>query len=66
MSDSMIPEHKRMAMGKPIGYARGGLVDKGRQLKSGFPDGPVEKSKRANGVPGYAAGGKMRKAGRGC
>ena len=65
MSD--IPQHKRMAMGQPVGFARGGLVDKSRQLKSGFPDGPVEKSKRANGVPGYAAGGKtMRKAGRGC
>lgn len=66
MSD--IPQHKRMAMGQPVGFARGGLVDKGRQLRSGFPDGPVEKAKRANGVPGYAAGGKAmsRKAGRGC
>lgn len=63
-----IPQHKRLAMGQAAGFARGGLVDKGRQLKSGFPDGPVEKAKRANGVPGYAGGGKASRKGgaRGC
>lgn len=59
-SNPLIDQHKRMAMGQDITpkFARGGLVDKARQLKTGFGDGPVEMAKRRNGVPGYKKGGK--------
>lgn len=64
MGNNTIPEHKRLAMGMP--YAKGGLVDKDRKLKSGFGDSPIEKSKRANGVPGYSKGGMAKRGARGC
>lgn len=62
-----VGQHKRMAMGQNVtGYARGGSVmskmdisgTSGRLLKSGKPDSPIEKAKRANGVPGMKSGGK--------
>lgn len=53
---SAIPQHKRMAMGqKPAGYKAGGLIKPGRD--TGFKDTPIEKAKRANGIPGMKKGG---------
>ncbi len=58
--DKLISQHKRAAMGDSrVGFARGGRV-----LKSGVPDTPLEKAKRANGVPGMKTGGKAK--GPGC
>lgn len=57
-----IPQHKRMAMGsKTQGYAKGGSVmPKPAVLKSGKPDTPIEKAKRANGIVGMNRGGKVQ------
>lgn len=53
---SSIPQHKRMAMGqKPQGYKTGGLVRPTRD--TGLQDTPLEKAKRANGIPGMKKGG---------
>lgn len=58
---SKIPQHKRAAMGDKVGFAKGGSVPKlpaaPRVLKSGKPDSPMEKAKRANGVVGMKKGG---------
>ena len=61
MADA-VPQHKRLAMGKPIGvssrkanFATGGKV---ALLKSGIPESPITKAKAANGVPGMKKGGK--------
>lgn len=69
MSSNQIPQHKRMAMGKgmassPKGgtFAKGGSVDKAL-LKTGMPTSPLTDAKRANGIPGIKAGGKVGKAG---
>lgn len=59
MKQSAMPQHKAMAAGEKVNdYARGGLVDNRRVLKSGKPDSPVELAKRRNMVPGYKKGGK--------
>ncbi len=55
---SMIPQHKRMAMGEKVGMKKGGSV------KTGIPDSPMEKVKRQNGIPGMKSGGKVK--GKGC
>ena len=62
--NSKIPQHKRAAMGEKVGFAKGGSVPKvaklpaaPRVLKSGTPDSPMEKVKRANGVVGMKKGG---------
>lgn len=65
MSDSQIPQHKRMAMGKGLSsapsssakFAGGGRVG---LLKTGIPTGPLTDAKRANGIKGYKAGGKAK------
>ena len=51
-----------MAMGsKTQGYAKGGSVmPKPAVLKSGKPDTPIEKAKRANGIVGMNRGGKVQ------
>lgn len=53
---SSIPQHKRLAMGQ--GYKKGGSVQAPKNLKTGIPDTPIEKAKRANGVPGMKNGGR--------
>lgn len=55
MKDSQVPQHKRLAMGQ--GLKAGGLV-RAPVLKTGIPDSPMEKAKRANGVIGMKKGGK--------
>jgi len=52
-----VPQHKRMAMGEKVGFKKGGAVAP-RLLKTGTPDSPLEKAKRANGIPGMKKGGK--------
>ena len=52
-----VPQHKRMAMGEKVsGMKAGGAV-----RKTGMAMNPVEKAKRANGVPGMKMGGKVKK-----
>ncbi len=53
-----IGQHKRMAMGKTVGFKSGGLVPSTSFLKSGKKDSPLETAKRNNGIPGFKAGGK--------
>lgn len=56
MDNKLIPQHKRMAMGqRDVGFKKGGFVT---PVKKGVPDSPLEKGKRANGVPGMKHGGK--------
>lgn len=69
MSDNQVSQHKRMAMGRGItsapkggSFAKGGGVDKAL-LKTGMPTSPITDAKRANGIPGVKAGGKI---GKGC
>lgn len=50
-----INQHKQIAMGLKPAFKSGGAV-----LKSGFPDSPMEKIKRDNGVVGMKKGGKAR------
>lgn len=62
MSDSRIPQHKRMAGGdKAVGFKKGGAVPSigmpSAPIKSGVKDTPLEKVKRANGIPGMKRGG---------
>lgn len=58
MKDSQVNQHKRMAMGEKVGFARGGRVGVPRTLKTGIPDSPIENAKRANGVVGMKKGGR--------
>jgi hypothetical protein len=49
---------------KPAAYARGGVVAKPSGVMptiKGQPLNPLEKAKRNNGIPGYKAGGKVKK-----
>lgn len=52
---------------KPAGYARGGTVKSVPRITGvmpnikGQPLSPLEKAKRNNGIPGYKAGGKVKK-----
>ena len=62
--DAGIKQHKRMAMGENIEMRRGGLV-KPSFLKSGKKDSPLETAKRNNGIPGYKAGGDVKKKAKG-
>lgn len=57
MADKQISQHKRLAMGENVGFARGGRVAPQRPLKTGIPDSPLENAKRANGIPGMKKGG---------
>lgn len=57
MKNSMIPQHKKLAMGQTPGFKVGGFVPSADR-KTGIPDTPIEKAKRANGVPGMKKGGK--------
>lgn len=55
MSNKLINQHKRMAMGdKPNTkkFANGGSVPRG------LPTSPITDSKRANGIPEMKRGGK--------
>ncbi len=65
----MINQHKRMAMGKSIGMAKGGAVVIGAKASppsgvmpaiKGQPMSPLTKAKMTNGIPGYKAGGKVK------
>ena len=68
MKDTDIPQHKRMAMGEKLKFARGGAVGmlapqgpaNTRLLRTGIPDTPIENAKRANGIPGLKKGGKAK------
>lgn len=69
MSDSQIPQHKRMAMGKGAPQGSGGKFAAGGRvglLKTGIPTNPLTDAKRANGVKGYKAGGKAKSGDCGC
>lgn len=61
---SAIPQHKKIAMGDKPAFKNGGFVKmapaKPAMLKTGIKDSPLEKSKRANGIPGMKVGGKAR------
>ena len=60
----MINQHKRMAMGEAVGFAKGGVVTS--RIKGvmspikGQPMNPLTKAKMNNGMPGYKAGGKVK------
>mgnify|MGYP006316320085 FL=1 len=60
----MINQHKRMAMGEAVGFAKGGVVPsriKGvMSAIKGQPMNPLTKAKMNNGIPGYKAGGKVK------
>lgn len=53
-SSSLVPMHKRMAMGQTQNLKTGGSV---RPSKTGIPDTPLENARRANGIPGMKKGG---------
>lgn len=59
-----IPQRKNLAMGNPLPkFADGGRVNGNtgaRTMRTGIPDGPVEEARRANGVPGFKHGGKVK------
>lgn len=58
MSNSKMPQHKRMACGEAVGFKKGGLVaNPPSPVKSGVKDTPLEKVRRANGIPGMKRGG---------
>lgn len=66
MSSKQISQHKRMAMGQDTvhtssasKFAKGGSVGV-PNLKTGIPDTPITDAKRANGVPGFCGGGKVK------
>lgn len=59
----MINQHKRMAMGQSVGFAKGGSVPKLSGVMpaiKGQPMNPLTKAKMNNGVPGFKAGGKVK------
>ncbi len=59
----MINQHKKMAMGKSLGYAKGGVIVKPVGVMpaiKGQPMNPITKAKMANGIPGFKAGGKVK------
>jgi len=66
ISKSLVPQHKRMATGEPVGFKKGGLVPAARSLMpatpvgaiKGAPMSPLTKAKMDNGIPGYKKGGK--------
>lgn len=71
MADA-INQHKKLAMGKPVGFAKGGavgaksLTPKGvMPAIKGQPMSPLTKAKMNNGIPGFKSGGKVKK-GCGC
>ncbi len=57
MASNAIPQHKQMAMGLKPAFKAGGAVP---FLKSGKKDSPLETAKRANGIPGFKKGGKVK------
>lgn len=58
-SNSQISQHKRLAMGEKVGFAKGGAVPaRTGLLKTGTPTSPLTDAKRANGIPGMKKGGK--------
>jgi hypothetical protein len=61
MSDSKIPQHKRLAMGERAGFKKGGSVGTvygtpkppgAIPPKTGFNETPITKVKKFNGVKG--------------
>jgi hypothetical protein len=64
-SDSLIPQHKRMAAGKSAVFARGGSVPSPMpslpmRARVAVPMSPLEVAKRNNGVPGFKKGGSAK------
>jgi hypothetical protein len=64
MANSKVPQHKNLAMGKAVGFARGGRVNvtpvgAGAMVPSGKGSNPLTTAKRNNGIPGMKKGGKM-------
>lgn len=59
ISNSKLPQHKRMAQGERVGFKSGGSTGQYRppSKKTGLDDSPIEKVKRRNGVPGMKDGG---------
>lgn len=68
VSKSTTPQHKRMAMGEPVGFAKGGMVKAARNVMpatpvgqiKGTPMSPLTKAKMQNGIPGYKKGGTAK------
>lgn len=67
MADARTPQHYRVATGqKTQNFKTGGSVPKFQKLpsapspplKSGTPDTPMEKSRRANGIRNMKGGGR--------
>lgn len=54
MKKEAISQHKQMAQGKPVGFAKGGGV---MPPIKGQPMSPLTKAKKNNGIPGYKKGG---------
>jgi len=57
MATSQLGQHKRLAMGESVGFAKGGPV----LPPSGKKESPLTVAKRNNGIPGFKAGGKVGK-----
>lgn len=55
MATNQTGQHKRLAMGEKVGYAKGGPV-----LPTGKKESPITVAKRNNGVPGFKSGGKVK------
>lgn len=53
--------HKMNAMGKDLKMKAGGAVP---YIKSGKPTSPLTDAKRANGIPGFKSGGKVKAKGK--
>jgi len=74
--DSKIPQHKRMAQGDRVGFARGGAVRAPNVTPVGVPaqmvptpagksGSPLTSARRNNGIPGMCAGGGVPKSSKG-
>lgn len=68
---SNVNQHKRMAMGEKVGFAKGGPVAansltpaSGVAPMRGMPMSPLTKAKMANGIPGFKNGGAAKKGGK--
>jgi hypothetical protein len=63
MATKAISQHKRMAMGEKVGFARGGVVPVPNLVPrpTGRAINPIRAAKMTNSVPGFKKGGKAEK-----
>ena len=72
-SNSQVGQHKRMAMGQKVGFAKGGAVVVAAKPATpggvmgpikGQPMSPLTKAKMNNGIPGFKKGGSTKDCGK--